>query len=38
MLHELFLTYVGAGFQQDQALYLVGVFLRTAIQRSPNGE
>lgn len=34
-LHELYSTYVTAGFNMDQALYLVGVTLRALMNRSP---
>lgn len=31
MIHELFRTYVGAGFTEQQALYLVGQLLTASI-------
>jgi hypothetical protein len=30
--HELFLSYVGAGFSENQALYLVAQFVTAAIR------
>jgi hypothetical protein len=35
-LHELFMAYVDAGFSHAQAIYLVGVTLRSAIGRQPD--
>jgi hypothetical protein len=31
-LHELFLAYVGAGFSENQALYLVGQMVTAALR------
>lgn len=36
-VHELFLSYVTAGFSADQALYLTGVCVSTAMRGSPGG-
>lgn len=35
-LHELFIAYVGAGFTEPQALYLVGQTIASA-NRGPTG-
>jgi hypothetical protein len=35
-LHELFLAYKAAGFSEAQAIYLIGVTLRSAIGRQPD--
>lgn len=33
IMHELYLSYLAAGFTECQALYLASVFLRASIQK-----
>lgn len=37
-LHELYSSYVAAGFAPQQALYLVGQVLRAAFSSAPSGD
>lgn len=34
-LHELFRSYVDAGFNEAQALYIVGIILRENLRKTP---